>query len=290
MVGGRDAAGRDQTNDLSYLCLEALRRTRLIYPTVGVCWHQDTPPALTDLAIDIIADGISTPAFFGDATIQRGLKGLGVPVDEACDFINSTCVEITPSASSNVWVASPYFSTCQILLDEIKAQAGAQTARTFSEFLACYGARLRDHVNRGAAEQNVLRQTRFDHGGKPLQSVFTRDCIERGRDIDDGGARYNWVECSFVGLANLTDSLHVIRKEVFEAKAMDFGELNRLLASDFAGEERIHSRFLFTHEKYGQGNEAIDALFGELVTFVVAECAGHKMLPNGAHCVPGAFS
>ena len=30
MVGGRDAQGRDLTNDLSYLCLEALRRTRLI--------------------------------------------------------------------------------------------------------------------------------------------------------------------------------------------------------------------------------------------------------------------
>ena len=35
MVGGRDAAGRDVTNELSYLCLEALRRTRLVYPTVG---------------------------------------------------------------------------------------------------------------------------------------------------------------------------------------------------------------------------------------------------------------
>jgi pyruvate-formate lyase len=39
MVGGRDADGRDLTNELSYLALEAIRRTRLSYPTVNVCWH-----------------------------------------------------------------------------------------------------------------------------------------------------------------------------------------------------------------------------------------------------------
>lgn len=51
MVGGRDATGRDVTNDLSYLCLEAIRRTNLVYPTVGVCWHEGTPAGLTDLAV-----------------------------------------------------------------------------------------------------------------------------------------------------------------------------------------------------------------------------------------------
>jgi len=78
MVGGRDARGRDVTHRLSYLCLEALRRTRLVYPTVGVAWHEGTPEALTALAVDLIAKGYSTPAFFGDETIQRGLKRYGV--------------------------------------------------------------------------------------------------------------------------------------------------------------------------------------------------------------------
>ena len=40
MIGGRDADGNDLTNNLSCLCLEALRRTKLVYPTVGVCWHK----------------------------------------------------------------------------------------------------------------------------------------------------------------------------------------------------------------------------------------------------------
>ncbi len=123
MVGGRDAAGRDLTNDLSYLCLEAIRRTKFIYPTVGICWHEGTPPGLVDLAVELVAKGYPTPAFFNDGTIQKGMAALGVPAGQACSYINSTCVEITPVGSSNVWVASPYLNLCQFLLDEIAEQA-----------------------------------------------------------------------------------------------------------------------------------------------------------------------
>jgi trans-4-hydroxy-L-proline dehydratase len=290
MVGGVDADGKDLTNDLSHLCMEALRRTNLVYPTVGVCWHEKTPSALVDLASGLIAEGFTTPAFFNDRTIQAGLRKYGVPSSESWNYINSTCVEITPVGSSNVWVASPYFSVCAMLNEEIKAIAdNGRAPTTFDDFLRSYLQRLGSAIAAGVRDQNAARARRQEYGRKPLQSVFTNDCVRRGIDIDDGGAKYNWVECSFVGLANLTDSLRVIRGEVFETKAMDFPELNRILTSNFAGAERIHSRFLLSHEKYGQGNESADALFGRLVAFVVAECAKHRMAPGEAHFVPGAF-
>lgn len=291
MVGGLDAQGNDLINDLSYICLEALRRTNLIYPTVGVCWHPKTPKDLVNQAVELIADGYATPAFFNDRTIQTGLRTYGVPEAESWNYINSTCVEITPVGSSNVWVASPYYSVCAILDEEIKclAAAGASPPESFDTFLQGYLARLGAAITQGVKQQNNDRVTRQQHGRKPLQSVFTRDCLAAGRDIDDGGARYNWVECSFVGLANLADSLTVIRKEIYESRSMDFCELDRLLSLDFKGEQRTASRFLLSHEKYGQGNEEVDALFGRLVAFVVTECARHRVFPNDAHYVPGAF-
>jgi len=290
MVGGVDAEGNDLTNDLSYLCLEALRRTNLAYPTVGICWHRGTPSDLVDLAVELIAQGYSTPAFFNDQTIQTGLKKYGVPAAESWSYLNSACVEITPVGASNVWVASPYFSVCAILNAEIKAIAdGAAPPATFEQFLHGYLERLSAAVADGVRDENAARRRRQQYGCKPLQSVFTRDCVARGRDIDDGGAMYNWVECSFVGLANLTDALHVIRKEIFEAQTMDFVALNRLLVTNFSGAEQTRSRFLVKHEKYGQDHEPTDALFGRLVAFVVAKCAKHKMLPDDAPFVPGAF-
>ncbi len=291
MVGGRDADGRDMTNALSHLCLEALRRTHLVYPTVGVCWHAGTPEALTERAVGLISQGYATPAFFGDETIQQGLRSYGVPPAESNFYINSTCVEITPSGGSNVWVASPYFSTCQILLDELADQAQRDTgaAATFEAFLDAYLQRLRGQIVTAVAEQNHCRELRQRHGGKPLQSLFTRDCIARARDIDDGGALYNWVECSFVGLANLADSLYVIREELYARRTLTLAALHALLAADFKDHEAERLRFSNEYPKYGNGCEAVDQLVGQVVRVVREECAQHRMRPDDSPFVPGAF-
>jgi len=291
MVGGRDASGKDVTNDLSYLCLEALRRTNLIYPTIGICWHPGTPDALVRLGVDLITKGYKQPAFFGDETIQRGLQMYGVPPDEACNYINSTCVEITPCGSSNVWVASPYFSTCKILKDEVDAQVtSSQPAATFETFVESYRGHLSNHIAEAVRQNNADRKMRQMYGGKPLQSVFTQDCLERGCDIDDGGARYNWVECSFVGLANLVDSLNVIREEVYNQKRLTFTGLKTILEADYENFEYERLRFLRHYPKYGNDCETVDSLMQEIVSMIRQECARYRIYPDDSPFVPGAFA
>jgi formate C-acetyltransferase len=288
MVGGRDERGQDVTNPLSYLCLEALRRTALVYPTVGVCWHEGTPGDLLDLAIDLVSSGNANPAFFGDATIQRGLQSLGVPADESSRYINSTCVEITPSGSSNVWVASPYYNTSQLLLDEIAARA-AEPSASMAEFVAGYRRRLAQAVEQGVAEQNQARRERRQRGRKPLQSIFTRDCLARGRDMDDGGARYNWAECSFVGLANLADSLYALEQEVYVQRRLTLSQLHDLLEAGFSGHEETRLRLLHGYPKYGQAHADVDRLVADTVGFVVELCRRFRLEPDNSPYVPGAF-
>jgi pyruvate-formate lyase len=288
MVGGQASTGEDLTNDLSYLCLEALRRTKLVYPTVGICWHESTPPELVNLGIDLIIKGYSNPAFFGDATIQRGLKALGVPDIQACNYINSTCVEITPVGASNVWVASPYYNLCGLLLEEIASEAD-HPSKNFETFQQKYWQRLAKAVEVGVAEQNEARGERQKYGRKPLQSIFTRDCLSRGRDIDDSGAIYNWAECSFVGLANLADSFHIIREEIYKDVRMTLSELKAILDKNFEGYDSIRSRFMLSYPKYGQDNPDVDAMAGEIVAHAVAECRKHGLLPDGSPYIPGTF-
>lgn len=290
MVGGRDEKGNDLTNELSYLSLEALRRTKLVYPTVGVCWHEGTPESLSMLAAELVSKGYSTPAFFGDETIQKGLKSYGLNKKQACNYINSTCVEITPVACSNVWVASPYFSLCKILLDEIDGQASAsKPPKNFESFLSAYYKRLGKEIKSAVEVQNTTRDGRKRYGGKPIQSVFTKSCIESGRDIDNGGADVNWVECSFVGIANLADSLQVIRNEIFAKKNLDLGKLKKILDSDFKGSENVRLRFLDGYEKYGNNCAEVDALVRKTADFIKTECAKHKVRPGKTHFVPGTF-
>ncbi len=286
MVGGIDENGNNVTNILSYLCLEALRRTNLVYPTVGVCWHEGTPESLTDLAIELISQGYSTPAFFGNEVIRKGLMHYGVPEADACDYQNSTCVEITPYGSSNVWVASPYFSVCGLLMEKI---AENREYDSYDDFLSSYFDLLGQKIAEAVKQQNIARESRRMHKRHPLQSVLTRDCISRGRDIDDGGARFNWVECSFVGLANLVDSLKVIKDEVFESKNMSMSELKTILENDFSGNESLRQKFLNAYPKYGLDNPEVDTEITRFMAFITAECGKHKMLPDNAHFVPGTF-
>jgi formate C-acetyltransferase len=242
-----------------------------------------------DLAIDQIIDGLTTPAFFNDAVIQRGLRALGMPADEACDYINSTCVEITPVGASNVWVASPYFNLPGLLLEEIKAQAAHAEADTFDAFTSAYQQRLSVQIQREVAQQNEYRMQRERNGRKPLQSAFTRDCLERGRDIDDSGARYNWVECSFVGLANLIDSLIVIKHEVFGTHPFSFAQLAALLDADYEGGEGHRLRFLNRYAKYGNADPEPDTLAHQITTYLRNECQKHRMQPDNSPFVPGTF-
>jgi len=279
MVGG------DTVNEVSYLALEALRYSLLSYPSVGICVNGATPHDLKRLAVDIIADGLPTPAFFNDSVIRRGVQHYGVPASNAGYYINSTCVEITPCGASNVYVASPYFNLCGILLETMENDASA----TWDEFMRKYCGNLDAKIRDAAAEQNNIRRARADRMRRPLQSIFTRDCIERGKDIECGGARYNWVECSFVGLANLVDSLYVIRQEVFEKKNFTMTDLKKLCDTGFENQENVRLRFLNGYPKYGLADRNVDSMIPPLLEHIRQECAKYKMEPDGSPFIPGTF-
>jgi len=279
MVGGGPC------NEVSFLALEALRKTRLVYPSVGVCWNRDTPEALKTLAVELIAGGISNVAVFNDALIRGAMTACGVPAPDAGEYINSTCVEITPCGSSNVYVASPYFSLCGILLDHLRNAR----ENTYESFRAGYLERVGEEIDKAAAGQNRIRRERKARMRRPIQSLFTRDCLARELDIEEGGARYNWVECSFVGLANLADSLTVIRREVFERKNMTLAELAALLERNFGGDEAVRQRFLNGSPKYGNGDAEADGEIPVITAFLAERCAEQRMEPDNSRFIPGTF-
>lgn len=279
------AGGGETFNEVSMLSLEALRRTRLVYPSVGVCWNPVMPEELKMLAIELISEGISNVAIFNDELIQKSMRAYGVPESEASEYINSTCVEITPCGSSNVYVASPYFSLCAILLDCLKVST-AQTWMAFQkEFFDCLGG----EIDRAAVQQNRLRLDRKAKMRRPIQSLFTRDCLGRQLDIEEGGALYNWVECSFVGLANLVDSLTVIRREVFENQFLTLSELSILLEQNFEGSEAMRLRFLNASPKYGNADSEVDQELGLITGFLAERCARQRMEPDQSPFIPGTF-
>ena len=293
MVGGRDEAGMDITNGLSYLFTRAVGHIRLAYPGVGICWTPDTPTELLADACRLLARGYSHPALFNDDVITRGLLRLGLSHRDACAYIHSTCVEITPIGISNVYVASPYYNLMQGLHDVlgIPSRGGVLAPlpeiATFTELLERYRQRIRAMIRDGVIGENRAMLSRAQAGGFPLLSCFVNDCLARGKDIDHGGARVNWLESSFVGLANVIDALAAIRQLVFEDGTLTLAQLREALLADFTGHENIRAQ-LARLPKYGNDDDRVDALAREITAFLQVECAQHHSYWGDA-VVPGFF-
>ncbi|MFO7957618.1 MAG: pyruvate formate lyase family protein [Candidatus Brocadiia bacterium] len=289
LVGGRDAGGRDVTNDLTYLCLAARAATRLVYPTVGLAWHADTPDELMDFAVRLLGSGVGDPALFNDDLIANGLRNHGVSEADCRNYVNSTCVEIKVAGASNIWVTQPYFN-CPAALLEVIARAARDPDNgpgEFDELLGRVREELAGKVAEAAERMDGVWQRRAEHGCFPLASCFVRDCLREGRDFDRGGARYNWVENSFVGLANLIDGLLAVKRLVYETGELSLAELHDILEADFEGNEALCGRIRNDLPKYGNDLEETDELAAEMAEFLIECTQAQRVGPH--RYVPGFF-
>ncbi|MBT4816951.1 MAG: hypothetical protein HON70_14705, partial [Lentisphaerae bacterium] len=289
MVGGRDRDGQNVTNELTYLCLAARQATQLVYPTLGLAWHRDIPDELMDFSVQMLTSGVGDPAFFNDELIADGLRDHGVQERDVHNFMNSTCVEIKVVGTSNMWVTQPYINCPQALLDVMGKVGGGEESEPadYAELCSRVQARLSALIGGAAKRLDDVWQARAERGCFPLASCFIDDCLDRGADFDRGGARYNWVENAFVGLANLGDSLVAVRDLVYGEEELTLGEFQTILEGDYEGHEPLRQRITNSTPSYGNDDADADELLVEWANFLNDETEAYTV---GAHrYVPGFF-
>lgn len=284
MVGGRQKDGSVVCNDLTEMGLRVIEDIRLVYPSVGLCYTKDMPDRIVDLSLQILAQGCSHPAFFNEDVIQAGLKSYGVSPEDACEYIHSTCVEITPVGTSNVWVASPYTNMAQLLLDALQKEPDS-----FEQLLSSYLELLKESIRHNFEAENENRKIHFKKSFHPLLSCFVGDCLARGLDIEKGGARYNWIMPSFVGVANAVDSLYAVKEAVFEKKLFTIPQLLQMLSVNFEGYESARLMLLNHIPKYGNNMDDVDQYFCTLIDFIVQECKNYTPILPNARLIPSVF-
>ena len=284
MVGGRDENGGIVANELTEMCMQSIDDVRLVYPSVGLCVCEGYPEEFLKKACEILSHGRSHPAIFNDDVIARGLMLYGVPEKEARNYIHSTCVEITPIGSSNVWVASPYTNMPQKLLEVMDREY-----ESFDELISAYFSHLSNHIKNNFEVQNGYRTKRGELSANPLLSCLVNDCLEKGLDIERGGGRYNWIMPSFVGVPNIVDSLYAIKKLVFDDKEMTLTQYKSILDKNFEGNEELRLRVLNRFSKYGNDNDETDGYFELIKNFIVSECRKYTPIFSGGRLIPSVF-
>lgn len=140
-------------------------------------------------------------------------------------------------------------------------------ALTYEGLLEQIRAKISHYITLMVEGSNICDIGHRDWAPVPLLSSFISDCLEKGRDITDGGARYNFSGVQGIGIANLSDSLHALKGMVFEQQRLSFDELLSVLKANFATPEgeKVRARLINRFEKYGNDIDEVDNISAELL-------------------------
>ena len=108
-------------------------------------------------------------------------------------------------------------------------------------------------------------------------SVLMDDCIARGLDYHNGGARYNTTYIQGVGIGTLTDALAAVKHNVFDQQSVTADELLDAMRADFEGHEQLRHKLLHLTPKYGNDDDYADAIAEDVFD---AYCGALNGRPN----------
>ncbi|MBK6530219.1 MAG: hypothetical protein IPF99_11625 [Deltaproteobacteria bacterium] len=308
-LGGLDASGEDATNELSSLFIEAITHTSLA-TTASFRISKKSPKEFVRKVVAIHRE-TSSPAFLNDETAIAAMVRDGYSVEAAREYCLVGCVE--PSGNGDSYGATGgskvYFPTALDLVFNrgrttfFGAQDGVDTGdpsrfESFEALLSAFYRQLESMVG-WVAEATDLRDAIWaERFHNPLISSTIDGCIESGRDMTAGGARYNFGSVGGGGLGTAVDSLAAIRAFVFERGQVSMGELCEALSTDFRGREDLRQTLL-GGPRFGNDLPEVDALATELVARFCAmvtarktACGGHykaSLISYGLNVYEGAL-
>lgn len=131
---------------------------------------------------------------------------------------------------------------------------------------------------------NLIERLYMQYMPVPLLSVITDDCIANGKDYNAGGARYNTSYIQCVGIATITDSLAVLKQQVFEQRRFTMEDIITACDRDFDGDDALLDVVLHHTPKYGNDDDYADAILHDVDRALQATIAG-RPTPKGSKTV-----
>jgi formate C-acetyltransferase len=194
------------------------------------------------------------------------------------------CIETMLAGRQPAWSDSR-FNTPLYLLRAIE-RLGKEQDRSYERLVATFQAEVSEGIVAHVAKVNAhIARFPSDRYPDPFLSALTRCCIERGRDVNDGGAQYpRFHGICMMGLATIADSLAAVKKLVFEERRIEYGALLKALEEDFSGAEGLRQMLMHRAPKYGNHEPYVDQIAAQVVQWTAEECLKHRM-PGGGRFV-----
>lgn len=303
-VANNDEIALDAANDITYMCLESSRRLPLNSPTLDLRLHKNSDDKLFLAAARTILSGGAHPILMNDDKIIPALKsktGGNVELRSARNYACDGCYETLFAGETEF--SFGYIGALDVLEKALNSGAGfafsgatnlrgakssvrtkqAKDINSFEEFWDI----LETHLLLGCHKffHGILTAygSKEDVSPSPLLSSMINGCIDKGRDLAGGGARYKLFSPLMTGISTAADSLYVIKKLVFEENQFSLEELVSCLRSNWQEDEENNTKHVIgkklkkgriteikelcsTQVKFGYGNSDVDELAYQLIS------------------------
>jgi len=305
-VGGLKANGHDATNDLSYMFIEGIMRTRLTLPYFAVLIHSNSPDGFLIKSAQLCALGTGHPQFLNSdvgvaQALTRGSTG-GPPItlEDARAGAPIGCSEVGIPGKDAGYLhttgATNLATYVELLLKNGRDASGDKVIgvetgdpiqfTTFGEVQEAFHKQLAWMTRNCQIIGNRNEQKIIDHFPTVYESALIDDCIEKGVCREEGGAHYNFNTGSFcTGTTDAGDSLAAIKKLVFDEKRITMAQLCEAVDSNFEGHEEIR-RMCLDAPKFGNDDDEADEQIAWVHHQWVEETTKIRNL-RGGYCSPG---
>lgn len=308
-IGGVDADGNDCTNDLTMLMLEGSAHTRMMNPWVCVRMHDNTPYELKVKAVECIRAGYGHPKLFNDKPTIKAMMSKGMTLEEAREYAVVGCVEPSLPGKEFGWHDAAYVNTAKMMEmvlnggrvigkglqvpenTQIGPDTGSlETYQSFEEVLESVDKQFDYWIDQMCSSLNIIDEEHRKLKPTPYVSAFFEDCLISGKDMTEGGAKYNGTGPQASGVATCADSLAAIKQLVFDEKTHTGAELLQAVKDNWVGHEKLYS--LVNSSKihhYGNDDDYADDLFKYMFECYCRNVTGRKN-PRGGDFSPGVYS
>jgi len=270
ILAGVDANGREVTNEVTYLVLDIVEELHISDFPIAVRLNSRTPDRLLRRVAEVQRHGGGIVAAYNEEKVIAGLQRMGFSMSEARSFANDGCWEVLiPGKTAFSYV--PFDMMIHVQNAMGLGTGESRDYPTFDAFYSAVMAGVRKHLDwHNAAADNWCRQG----PPSPLLSLLVDDCIERAAGYYERGARYYILSPHAGGMADVANSLLVIRDLVYDRGVLKLRDFADILRGNWHGQEHLRSRIARTFEFYGNDSEASDEMMRRVFddyTAMVAE-------------------
>jgi formate C-acetyltransferase len=303
-VGGLTREGKDATNELSYMCMQATYDLRMTSPSLAVRIHRNCPEKFLVKAAEVIRTGCGMPQCHNDDIGIRMMLAAGTTMEDARDYEIRGCSE--SMVGGKMWKysdAGPLsLGAClEWALNDgysrvVKGNGrwGLPTGdprkfRSFEEIEEAFKKQIAYLTQHECIAAMIVEQAQATVVPEPYVSSLMEGCVEKGMDYLKGGALYNVGPApEYTGLADVSNSLAAIKKFVFQEKVITLGELLDALDRNFEGTEEMRQMLLNRGPKYGWDDKYVDEIATRIADFCAEEPTQY-VSPRGCHFISGLY-